>query len=173
MSDIQLLYFTVQAIMLLVVAVPILLLILWIVNKWILKGKIRLLYRILLSIGLPLAFIGFVYAAIHHETYSTSNMDNRLKRIGVEITLPSYEITEYKNEHVIADDFRDIYQMVFEDASIKSLKPTLDSLCNASDKWTKRSGEYIFNSITPESELSDSLIIRPDKGMATFIRYMW
>ena len=100
-------------------------------------------------------------------------MDNRLKRIGVEITLPSYEITEYKNEHVIADDFRDSYQMVFEDASVKSMKPTLDSLCNASDKWTKRSGEYIFNSITPESELSDSLIIRPDKGTATFIRYMW
>ena len=44
---------------------------------------------------------------------------------------------------------------------------------NASDKWMKRSGEYIFNSITPESELSDSLIIRPDKGTATFIRYMW
>ena len=173
MSDIQLLYFAVQAIMLLVVTVPILLLIQWGVNKWIFKGKIRLLYRILLSIGLPIAFIGFIYADIHHATYSTSNMDNRLKHIGVEITLPSYEITSYKNEHVIADDFRDTYQMVFEDASIKSMKPTLDSLCNASDKWTKRGGEYIFNSITPESELSDSLIIRPDKGTATFIRYMW
>lgn len=173
MSELQLLYFAVQAILLFVVAVPILLLILWGVNKWILKGKIRLLYRILLSIGLPLAFIGFIYADMHHATYSTSYMDNRLKHIGVEITLPPYEITEYKNEHVIADDFRDTYQMVFEDACIKSIKPTLDSLCNASDKWTKRSGEYIFNSITPESELSDSLIIRPDKGTATFIRYMW
>ncbi len=173
MSELQLLYFAVQAIMLFVVAVPMLLLILWGVNKWILKGKIRLLYRILLSIGLPLAFIGFIYADIHHATYNTSNMDNRLKNIGVEITLPPYEITEYKNEHVIADDFRDTYQMVFQDASIKSMKPTLDSLCDASDKWAKRGGEYIFNSITFESELNDSLIIRPDKGTATFIRYMW
>lgn len=173
MSDIQLLYFTVQAIMLLVVAVPILLLILWVVNKWILNGKIKLLYRILLSIAIPLAFIAFGYVDMLHAYYSTSNMNNRLKRLGVEIKLPPYEITEYKNEHVIADDFRDIYQMVFEDASIKSMKPTLDSLCNASDKWAKRGGEYIFNSISFENELNDSLIIRPDKGTATFVRYMW
>ena len=173
MSDIQLLYFTVQAIMLLVVAVPILLLILWIVNKWILKGKIKLLYRILVSIGIPLAFIAFGYVDMLHAYYSTSNMSNRLKRIGVEIMLPPYEITEYKNEHVIADDFRDIYQMVFMDASIKSMKPTLDSLCFASDKWAKRGGEYIFNSISFENDRNDSLIIRPDKGTATFVRYMW
>lgn len=100
-------------------------------------------------------------------------MNNRLKHIGVEITMPSYKITEYKNEHVIADDFRDIYQMIFEDASIKSMKLTLDSLCNVSDKWSKIGDDYVFNSINFESELNDTLIIRPDKGTATFVRYMW
>ena len=173
MSDLQILLFCIYSAILFIIVFPILLLILWVVNKWILNGKIKLIYRILLSISLPLAFIAFGYVDMLHAYYSTSNMNNRLKRIGVEITLPPYEITEYKNEHVIADDFRDIYQIVFENTSIKSMKPTLDSLCNASDKWAKRGGEYIFNSISFENELNDSLIIRPDKGTATFVRYMW
>lgn len=173
MSDLQLLLWGINAAIIFVILFVALLIILWIVNKWVLKGKIRLLYRILLAIGFPLVLVAYDYYSLQHSFYSASNMDRRLERIGVGIILPSYEITSYKNEHVIADDFRDTYQMVFKESDIKSMIPKLDSVCNASDKWTKRSGEYIFNSITPESELSDSLIIRPDKGTATFIRYMW
>ena len=173
MSELQLFFLGIYAVIFFVTAVPVLLLILWIINKWLLKGKIRLLYRILLSIAIPLALIGIGYYSIHHSYYGTSNMDRRLESIGAGITLPPYEITSYKNEHVMADDFKDPYQMVFKDTSIKSMQPTLDSLCNANDKWKKKGDEYIFNSVTFETEFNDSLIIRPNKGTATFVRYMW
>lgn len=177
MSDLQWLFLGFYAVIFFVVAVPVLLLILWIINKWVLKGKIRLLYRVLLSIAIPLAFIGIVYYEINHAYYnayySTSAMNSRLENIGVGIALPPYEITEYKNVHVIGDDFKDTYQMVFKDTSIKSMQPTLDSLCNANDKWKKKGDEYIFNSVTFETEFNDTLIIRPSKGTATFVRYMW
>lgn len=173
MSELQLLFLGIYAVILFVIAVPVLLLILWIINKWVLKGKIRLLYRVLLSIAIPLALIGIVYYEINHAYYSTSAMNSRLENIGVGIALPPYEITEYKNMHVIADDFKDVYQMVFKDATIKSMQPKLDSLCNASDKWTKRGDEYVYNSVIFEKEFNDSLIVRPNKGTATFVRYMW
>lgn len=173
MSDLQWLFLGYYAVMFFIVAVPILLLILWGINKWLLKGRVRLLYRVLLSIAIPLAFIGFIFAYIHYSLYSTSNMNHLLEDIGVGIKLPPYEITEYKNEWVAGDDFRDTYQMVFEDATIKSLQPTLDSLCNTSEKWTKRGDEYVYQTYKMEIEFRDTLIIRPNKGTATFIRYMW
>lgn len=156
-----------------VLAVPVLLLILWIANRWVLKGKIKLLYRVLLSIVIPLALIGIAYYNINHAYYSTSAMDNLLESIGTGITLLPYEITEYKNEYVAGDDFKDTYQMAFKDSSIKSMQSTLDSLCSANDKWTKKGDEYIYNFIIFETECNDSLIIRPSKGTATFVRYMW
>ena len=173
MSDLQLFFWGINAAIIFVVVFLVLIIVLWIVNKWILKGKIRLLYRILLAIGIPLALVCYDYYSIKNSFYSTSNMDRRLESIGAGITLPPYEITSYKNEHVMADDFKDIYQMVFKDTSIKSMQPTLDSLCNANDKWKKKGDEYIFNSVTFETEFNDTLIIRPSKGTATFIRYMW
>ena len=173
MSDLQWLFLGFYAVIFFIVAVPILLLILWIINKWLLKGRIRLLYRVLLSIAIPLAFIGLVFADIHYSVYSTSNMNHLLEDIGVVIKLPPYEITEYKNEWLIGDDFRDTYQMVFDDASIKSMQPTLDSLCNASEKWIKRVDEYVYTTDNMAKECRDTLIIRPNKETATFIRYMW
>lgn len=173
MSDLQLFFWGINAAIIFVVVFLVLIIVLWIVNKWILKGKIRLLYRILLAIGIPLALVCYDYYSIKNSFYSTSNMDRRLDDIGVGIKLPPYEITSYKNEHVMADDFKDTYQMVFKDTSIKSMQPTLDSLCNANDKWKKKGDEYIFNSVTFETEFNDTLIIRPSKGTATFIRYMW
>ena len=50
---------------------------------------------------------------------------------------------------------------------------TLDSVCVANENWEKRGDEYIFNSLNYEKEFNDSLIIRPNKGTATFVRYMW
>ncbi len=173
MSDLQLLFLGFYAVIFFIVAVPILLLILWIINKWLLKGRIRLLYRVLLSIAIPLSFIGLVFADIHYSVYSTSNMNHLLEDIGVGITLPPYEITEYKNEWLIGDDFRDTYQMVFDDATIKSMQPTLDSLCNANEKWTERGDEFVYVTDNMAKECRDTLIIRPYKGTATFIRYMW
>lgn len=173
MSDLQLIFLGIYAAIFFIVAVPMLLLILWVVNTWLLKGKIKLLYRILLSIALLLTVIGIIFADIYFSIYSTSSMNNTLKDIGVGIKLPPYEITEYKNEHVIADDFRDTYQMVFKDTSIKSMQPTLDSLYNANEEWTKRDDEYVFTTNDISNEFRDSLIVRPNKGTATFVRYMW
>lgn len=100
-------------------------------------------------------------------------MNNRLESIGVEITLPPYEITSYKNESVIADDFKDTYQMEFKDANVKNMIPILDSLCNVNEKWIKKGEEYIYNNVDFDNEFNDSLIVRPSKGTATFVRYMW
>ena len=173
MSDLQMLFWGINAAIIFVVVFLVLIIVLWVVNKWILRGKIRLLYRILLAIGIPLALVCYDYYSIKNSFYSTSNMDRRLDNIGVGITLPPYEITSYKNEHVMADDFKDTYQMVFNDASIKSMIPALDSLCSVSEKWEKKGEEYVFNSTIFEKEYRDSLIIRPVQGTATFVRYMW
>ena len=113
MSEIQLFFWGINAAIIFVVLFVVLIIALWIVNKWILKGKIRLLYRILISIGIPLMLIGWDYYSTNRSFYSSSNMDKLLVDIGAGITLPPYEITSYKNEHVMADDFKDTYQMVF------------------------------------------------------------
>ena len=173
MSEIQLFFWGINAAIIFVVLFVILIIALWVVNKWILKGKIRLLYRILISIGIPLILIGWDYYSTNSSFYSSSNMDKLLDGIGAGITLPLYEITSYKNEHVMADDFKDTYQMIFKDANIKSMISTLDSVCSANENWEKRGDEYIFNSLNYEKEFNDSLIIRPNKGTATFVRYMW
>lgn len=173
MNGLQLLFYWFVAAIAFVILFVALLIILWIVNKWILKGKIRLLYRILLAIGIPLVLVAYDYYSLQHSFYSASNMDRRLERIGVGITLPPYEITNYKNEWVIGDDTRDTYQMVFKDASIKSMISTLDSLCENNEKWEKKGDGYLYHTVTLEKELTDSLIIRPNKGTATFVRYMW
>ena len=173
MSELQLLFLGIYAVIFFIIAVPILLLILWIINKWLLKGRIRLLYRVLLSTAIPLALIGIVYYSIYHAYYSTSYMNSRLESIGVGLTLPPYVIIDYKNVHVIADDFKDVYQMVFNDSSIKTMLTTLDSLCNANEKWIKKGEEFIYNNVDFDKEFNDSLIVRPRKGTATFVRYMW
>ena len=173
MSEFQLLFWGINAAIIFVVLFTVLIIILWIFNKWILKRKIRLLYRILLAFAIPLALIAYDYYSLQHSFYSSSNMNRRLERIGVGITLPPYEITSYKNEHVTADDFRDTYQMVFNDSSIKTMLPTLDSLCNANEKWIKKGEEFIYNNVDFDKEFNVSLIVRPRKGTATFVRYMW
>ena len=173
MSEFQLLFWGVRSVIVFVILFLVLLIVLWIVNKWILKRKIRLLYRILLAIALPLAFIGYDYYSIIHSFYSSSVMDKRLENIGVGIKLPPYEITSYKNQHEYGDDFSDTYQMVFNDSSIKTMLPTLDSLCNANEKWIKKGEEFIYNNVDLDKEFNDSLIVRPRKGTATFVRYMW
>ena len=113
MSELQLFFWGINAAIIFVVLFVVLIIVLWIVNKWILKRKIRLLYRILISIGIPLILIGWDYYSTNSSFYSSSNMDKLLDDIGTGITLPPYEITNYKNEHVVADDFKDTYQMVF------------------------------------------------------------
>ena len=170
MSELQLVFWGVQSVIIFVILFFVLLIILWIVNRWILKGKIRLLYRILLSIGIPLALIGYDYYSIIHSLYSSSAMDERLEEIGAGIKLPPYEITSYKNQHEGGDDFCDTYQMVFKEASIKSYVPTLDSVCKVNENWEKRGNKYIFHTSDFGNEFLDTLIVRPDKGTATFVR---
>ena len=107
MSEIQLFFWGINAAIIFVVLFVVLIIALWVVNKWILKGKIRLLYRVLISIGIPLILIGWDYYSTNRSFYSSSNMDKLLDGIGTGITLPPYKITNYKNEHVMADDFKD------------------------------------------------------------------
>ena len=158
---------------LLFVLVPLLLLILWGANRWVLKGKFKLIYRILLSICIPFVLICFIFLYTYYAPYSTSDMNERLERLVPEIKLPPYKITKYSSIYLEGDDLKDTYQMVFKDASIKSIIPKLDSLCSTNEKWTKRGNEYVFNTFDYEKEFNDSLIVRPNNGTATFVRYMW
>ena len=88
MSELQLFFWGINAAIIFGVLFVILIIALWVVNKWILKGKIRLLYRILISIGIPLMLIGWDYYSTNRSFYSSSNMDKLLDGIGAGITLP-------------------------------------------------------------------------------------
>lgn len=121
MNAFLLLFFIYYAIIFLIVAIPILLIILWAINKWVLKKKTRLVYKILLSIGVPLVLVGVVFADLYFEPYSTSEMDDRLAHDRVDIKLPAYRIVKYKSKYVGGDDFEEIYQIKFKGDIDKSL----------------------------------------------------
>ena len=154
-------------------AIPFLLVLLWAVNKWLLKRKIKLRYRILLSIGVPILLVVLAFLDIYYAPYSTSNMDSMLSQLVPEIKLPTYKITEYSSVYVGGDDLKDTYHIVFKDGKDESLRSKLDSLVIINPKWKRNGNEYVYDTIFFENEIVDSIIVRPMKGTATFIRYKW
>lgn len=173
MNFFVLLFFFYYAIIFLIVAIPFLLVLLWAVNKWLLKRKIKLKYRILLSIGVPILLVVLAFLDIYYAPYSTSNMDSMLSQLVPEIKLPTYKITEYSSVYVGGDDLKDTYHIVFKDGKDESLRSKLDSLVIINPKWKRNGNEYVYDTIFFENEIVDSIIVRPMKGTATFIRYKW
>ena len=173
MNFFVLLYFFYFAAIFLVVAIPFLLFVFWAVNRWILKRRFRLLYRILLSIGIPVLVVGLAYIDLYYAPYSSSNMDERLAKLVPEIKLPPYKVTDYSSVYVGGDDLKNTYQMIFKNGKDETLKSLLDSLINTNPKWKKIDEEYVYDTIFWEDEVVDSIIIRPLKGSATFIKYKW
>ena len=173
MNFFVLLFFFYYAIIFLIVAVPFLLVLLWAVNKWLLKRKIKLKYRILLSIGVPILLVVLAFLDIYYAPYSTSNMDSMLSQLVPEIKLPTYKITEYSSVYVGGDDLKDTYHIVFKDGKDESLRSKLDSLVIINPKWKRNGNEYVYDTIFFENEIVDSIIVRPMEGTATFIRYKW
>ena len=173
MNFFVLLFFFYYAIIFLIVAVPFLLVLLWAVNKWLLKRKIKLRYRILLSIGVPILLVVLAFLDIYYAPYSTSNMDSMLSQLVPEIKLPQYKITEYISVYVGGDDLKDTYHIVFKDGKDESLRSKLDSLVIINPKWKRNGNEYVYDTIFFENEIVDSIIVRPMEGTATFIRYKW
>lgn len=173
MNFFVLFFFAYYAVIFLIVAIPFLLLVTWAVNRWLLKRKLKLRYRILLSIGIPILLVGFAFLDIYYTPYSTSNMNERLSNLVPEIKLPSYKITEYSSVYVGGDDLKDTYQIVFKDGKDESLKSKLDSLVSTNPKWKRIDNEYVYDTIFWENEIVDSIIIRPMSGTATFIKYKW
>ena len=173
MNFFVILFFFYYAIIFLIVAIPFLLVLLWAVNKWLLKRKIKLKYRILLSIGVPILLVVLAFLDIYYAPYSTSNMDNMLSQLVPEIKLPQYKITEYSSVYVGGDDLKDTYHIVFKDGKDESLRSKLDSLVIINPKWKRNGNEYVYDTIFFENEIVDSIIVRPMKGTATFIRYKW
>ena len=173
MNFFVLLFFFYYAIIFLIVAIPFLLVLLWAVNKWLLKRKIKLRYRILLSIGVPILLVVLAFLDIYYAPYSTSNMDSMLSQLVPEIKLPQYKITEYSSVYVGGDDLKDTYHIVFKDGKDESLRSKLDSLVIINPKWKRNGNEYVYDTIFFENEIVDSIIVRPMKGTATFIRYKW
>ena len=173
MNFFVLLFFFYYAIIFLIVAIPFLLVLLWAVNKWLLKRKIKLRYRILLSIGVPILLVVLAFLDIYYAPYSTSNMDSMLSQLVPEIKLPTYKITEYSSVYVGGDDLKDTYHIVFKDGKDESLRSKLDSLVIINPKWKRNGNEYVYDTIFFENEIVDSIIVRPMEGTATFIRYKW
>ena len=173
MNFFVLLFFFYYAIIFLIVAVPFLLVLLWAVNKWLLKRKIKLRYRILLSIGVPILLVVLAFLDIYYAPYSTSNMDSMLSQLVPEIKLPTYKITEYSSVYVGGDDLKDTYHIVFKDGKDESLRSKLDSLVIINPKWKRNGNEYVYDTIFFENEIVDSIIVRPMEGTAMFIRYKW
>ena len=173
MNFFVLLFFFYYAIIFLIVAIPFLLVLLWAVNKWLLKRKIKLRYRILLSIGVPILIVVLAFMDIYYAPYSASNMDNMLSQLVPEIKLPQYKITEYSSVYVGGDDLKDTYHIVFKDGKDESLRSKLDSLVIINPKWKRNGNEYVYDTIFFENEIVDSIIVRPMEGTATFIRYKW
>ena len=173
MNFFVILSFFFYAIFLLVVATPFLLVVLWAINKWVLKRKIRLVYRILLSLGIPALLIGLAFLDLYYTPYSTSNMDERFARLVPELKLPPYKITDYSSIYVGGDDLQDTYHIVFKDGKDESLRIKMDSLSNINPKWKKNCNEYVYDTIFWENEIVDSIIVRPLEGTATFISYKW
>ena len=173
MNFFVLLFFFYYAIIFLIVAIPFLLVLLWAVNKWLLKRKIKLKYRILLSIGVPILLVVLAFLDIYYAPYSTSNMDSMLSQLVPEIKLPTYKITEYSSVYVGGDDLKDTYHIVFKDGKDESLRSKLDSLVIINPKWKRNGNEYVYDTIFFENEIVDSIIVRPMEGTATFIRYKW
>ena len=173
MNFFVLLYFFYFAAIFLVVAIPFLLLVFWAVNRWILKRRFRLLYRILLSIGIPVLVVGLAYIDLYYAPYSTSNMDERLAKLVPEIKLPPYKVTDYSSVYVGGDDLKDTYQIIFKNGKDEILKSKLDSLVRINSKWKKSGNEYAYDTIFWDDEVVDSIIVRPLEGTATFIKYKW
>lgn len=173
MNGLALLMMIIYAIIVFVVAVPILLLIFGLTNRFLLGGKMKLAYRIALSIALPLIFIGGLFAYSYYEPYRTSIMDNRLEEIGLGIKLPHYKIANYVSAFVGGDDIKDTYTMEFKDDNVKLLIPQLDSLCNTSSKWTKDNDTYIFKVEFFEYEVYETFTINPQNRTAEFVHYKW
>ena len=173
MNFFVILFFFYYAIIFLIVAIPFLLVLLLAVNKWLLKRKIKLKYRILLSIGVPILLVVLAFLDIYYAPYSTSNMDSMLSQLVPEIKLPTYKITEYSSVYVGGDDLKDTYHIVFKDGKDESLRSKLDSLVIINPKWKRNGNEYVYDTIFFENEIVDSIIVRPMKGTATFIRYKW
>lgn len=173
MNFFVLLFFAYYAVIFLIVAIPFLLLVSWAVNRWLLKRKFKLRYRILLSIGIPFLLVVLAFLDIYYTPYSTSNMDGMLLQLVPEIKLPPYKITEYSSVYVGGDDLKDTYHIVFKDGKDEALRSQLDSLLIINPKWKRNGNEYVYDTIFFENEIVDSIIVRPTEGTATFIRYKW
>ena len=173
MNFFVLFFFAYYAVIFLIVAIPFLLLVSWAVNKWLLKRKLKLRYRILLSIGVPFLLVVLAFLDIYYTPYSTSNMDGMLSQLVPEIKLPPYKITEYSSVYVGGDDLKDTYHIVFKDGKDEALRSKLDNLVIINPKWKRNGNEYIYDTIFFENEIVDSIIVRPTEGTATFIRYKW
>ena len=173
MNFFVLLFFAYYAVIFLIVAIPFLLLVSWAVNRWLLKRKLKLRYRILLSIGVPFLLVVLAFLDIYYTPYSTSNMDGMLSQLVPEIKLPPYKITEYSSVYVGGDDLKDTYHIVFKDGKDEALRSKLDNLVIINPKWKRNGNEYIYDTIFFENEIVDSIIVRPTEGTATFIRYKW
>ena len=173
MNFFVLLFFAYYAVIFLIVAILFLLIVLWAINRWLLKRKLKLKYRMLLSIGIPIVLVGLAFLDLYYAPYSTSDMNKRLSNLVPEIKLPLYKITEYSSIYVGGDDLKDTYQIVFKNGTDEILKSKLDSLIRINSKWKKNGNEYAYDTIFWEDEVVDSIIVRPLEGTATFIKYKW
>lgn len=170
MNYLALLTLIFSAIIIFVIAVPTLLLVLWLINRFLLGGRFKLVYRIVLAVVLPLLFLGGMIGYSYYEPYSTLIMNNRLGDIGMDLELPSYTITNHTSVFIGMDDRKDTYTIEFDD-DVGNLIPLLDSLCTTSANWIKDVDSYTYRVEFFEGEEYETFTINPNCGTAEFVHY--
>ncbi len=166
------------------IATFIFLFVLWLIDKFLLHGKFKKKYRVLVSIALPVLIVVAFVLDIRYGPYRESRLNRMLKEDGVELKLPSYKIVDYKSGFY-ADDVWDKYEIVFKDDRIMELVPKMDSLCTVPIKfirlddpdsyqgWSKEDDCYKYSIEDFCQEKRVELTICPKEGTAEYYCLNW
>lgn len=152
--------------------IPLLMLICWLIDKYLLHGRFKKKYRIILSVAIPVLFVVVSIASVHIEPYNTTHLNDRLAGMGLGVELPEYKIVDYTEEFV-ETDLQETYELEFEDDEIMRMVPLLDSLCDANSHWSKDGESYQCSWDSYNYCTSVRVSISPMQKNATCVMLWW
>lgn len=192
MSDIgELLCLVIVILLVWAIATFIFLFVLWLIDKYLLHGKFKMKYRVLVSIALPVLIVVAFVLDIRYGPYCESRLNKRLLADGIEMKLPPYKIVDYKDGVIASapmvwgDDAYELYEIVLKDDRITELVPMMDSLCTSPIKfiriddpdsyqgWSKENDCYKYSSVDFRQETRVELTICPKEGTAEYYCLNW
>ena len=143
--------------------------ILWLINKLLLNDSIKKVRRLQLSLIIPLVCLCAAIAFYYWLPYSTTKMDKRLEKFGIEFKLPQYKITNYTRSRGGCFNYEDEYTITFKDKNVRLLVPKLDSLCVVNSNWKKDGNGFVYVLTYEEIGDYEMFSINPFKGTAKYV----